>query len=92
MTQKYKLAPIESTIEMRQAADMTGDVWDVYTNMLAQCETVEVVEISSLKKTVRGYHADMEDFREDINSVEGYNRVLDSLIKNGYKIVKVCNE
>ena len=87
MTQKYKLAPIESTIEMRQAADMTGDVWDVYTNMLAQCETVEVVDFSTV---LSNYLKDnVSTIRTPPVSPPTTIEFKEYLTQNGYKIVKV---
>lgn len=93
---KYKLAPIEATIDMlSRGANAKIDhtyasifsMTSIYKAMTAQCETVEVLCKDDQEQAVWQAIQDIKFGNKTDDKC-----IVQNLIQNGCKIVKVCND
>lgn len=91
MKNKMKLCPISPTDNMCcEGHKHMPDIEDTYKAMTAECQTVEVVEFDIFDVIEGEYYATSK--REKEFEAAGWNKCLKFLEKNGYKIVRCCDE
>lgn len=92
---KYKLAPIEpdnesvwNAMQLQKHRNTCPSPRDSYKTMLANCETVEVVDVDKFYLNEQVGGAAFAKFIRDVDHAASYNKAFDYLKENGYMIVR----